>query len=138
MNSTRGYTIIELMIVIVILGVLFAISIPTYRDYVLRSHRTDAHSALLNIASRQERFVAQNNTYATTAQLSPTSGLGLGTTASPDGYYDMSVAACAGGSIATCYVLTATATGEQTNDTECLTITYNSAGVKGGTTANCW
>jgi len=138
MKSTRGFSLIELMIVVMIVGVLMAISIPMYRDYVLRSHRTDAHSALLDIASRQERFVAQRNTYATTAQLSPAAGLGLGRTASSEGYYEMSVAPCAGGTIAACYVLTATATGEQANDTECATITYSSAGVKSGTTANCW
>jgi len=138
MNSTRGFSLIEMMIVVVIMGILMAISLPVYRDYVLRSHRTDAHSALLDIASRQERFVAQTNTYASTAQLSPATGLGLGRTTSPEGYYDMSVAACAGGTIATCYVLTATATGGQTSDTDCTTITYDSTGVKSGATADCW
>jgi type IV pilus assembly protein PilE len=124
------------MIVIVIVGVLLGISVPAYQGYVLRSHRADGHSSLLDIAARQERFVAQNNTYTT--EISAANGLGLGRTTSPEGYYNMSVAACGGGTIANCYVITATAAGRQVNDTDCLTITYDSAGTKSGTTAECW
>ena len=124
------------MIVVVIVGILLGISVPAYQGYVLRSHRTDAQSTLLDLAARQERFVAQNNTYTT--EIAAASGLGRGSTTSPEGYYNMSVAACGGGTIATCYVITATAAGSQANDTECATITYDSAGNKGGTTANCW
>jgi type IV pilus assembly protein PilE len=65
-------------------------------------------------------------------------GLGLGRITSREGYYNMTVAACATGTIATCYLITATAAGRQTNDTACLTITYDSTGVKSGTTADCW
>jgi type IV pilus assembly protein PilE len=50
----------------------------------------------------------------------------------------MSVAACGGGTIANCYLITATATGSQVNDTDCTTITYDSTGVRSGATANCW
>ena len=136
MKRSTGFTLIELMIVVIIIGVLLGISIPAYRDYVVRSHRADAQAALLDIAARQERFVAQNNTYTT--ELSAGTGLNLGRTTSAEGYYNMSVAACAGGSIATCYVVTATATGSQASDSECATITYDSAGNKSGTTADCW
>jgi type IV pilus assembly protein PilE len=124
------------MIVIVIVGVLFGLSLPAYQGYVLRSHRADGHASLIDIAARQERFVAQNNTYTT--EISANTGLGLGTTASSEGYYNLSVAACGGGTIANCYVITATATGSQVNDTDCTTITYDSTGVRSGATANCW
>jgi type IV pilus assembly protein PilE len=136
MNKTSGFSLIELMIVLVIIGVLLGISLPAYQGYVLRSHRADAQSALLDIASRQERFVAQNNTY--TAEISAVTGLGLGRITSQEGYYNMTVAACGTGTIATCYLITATAAGTQVNDTGCTTITYDSAGVKSGTTADCW
>ena len=126
----------ELMVVLVILGVLMGIAFPSYQGYVLRSHRADAQSALLDIAARQERFVAQNNTYTT--EISAATGLGRGSTTSGDGYYNMSVAPCAGGSIATCYVITATAVAGQANDTDCKVITYDHIGNKGGTTGNCW
>ena len=134
MKSTNGFTLIELMIVVTIVGVLMAIALPSYKDYVLRSHRTDAHSSLIDIAARQERFVAQRNTY--TLEISADTGLTLGRTTSAEGYYDLTVAPCAGGTLATCYLITATATGSQVADTECATLNYDSVGAKGP--AACW
>ena len=136
MNKTSGFTLIELMIVVVIIGILLAIALPSYQGYTLRSHRADAHASLVDIAARQERFVAQNNTYTT--EISANTGLGIGSTTSREGYYNMTVSACGGGTIATCYVVTATATGSQVNDTTCVAITYDSTGERSGTTANCW
>ena len=124
------------MIVLIIVGVLLGISLPAYQGYVLQSHRADGQSALLDIAARQERFVAQNNTY--TAEVSAVTGLGMGRITSREDYYNMTVAACGTGTLATCYLITATAAGTQANDTDCLIITYDSAGVKSGTTADCW
>ena len=124
------------MIVLIIIGVLLGISLPAYQGYVLQSHRADGQSALLDIAARQERFVAQNNTY--TAEVSAVTGLGMGRITSREDYYNMTVAACGTGTLATCYLITATAAGTQANDTACLIITYDSAGVKSGTTADCW
>ena len=136
MTDTRGFTLIELMIVVAIIGILFAIAVPSYQANVLRSHRADAQSSLLDISARQERFIAQNNTYTT--ELSAATGLNMGSTTSSEGYYNLSVAACGTGTIATCYLVTATAAGGQANDADCLTITYDSIGVRSGTTANCW
>ena len=136
MNKTSGFTLIELMIVVVIIGILLAIALPSYQGYTLRSHRADAHASLVDIAARQERFVAQNNTYTT--EISANTGLGIGSTTSREGYYNMTVSACGGGTIATCYVVTATATGSQVNDTACVAITYDSTGERSGTTAACW
>ncbi len=136
MKSSTGFTLIETMIVVVIVGILMAIAWPSYQGSVLRSHRADAHSSLLDIASREERFVAQGNTYTTV--IGTAAGLNLGRTESSEGYFDMTVAACATGTIATCYLITATAKGGQLNDAPCLTITYDSAGTKGGTTGDCW
>ena len=87
----RGFTLIELMIVVGIIGILAAIGIPAYQGYVLRSHRTDAHSSLLDIAARQERFVAQRNTYTTV--IAADTGLNLGSANSRDGYYTLEVKA---------------------------------------------
>ena len=136
MNNTRGFTLIELMIVIVIVGILFAFALPTYERSVLRGHRADAQGILMNISAREERFLAQNNTY--TADINTAAGLNMGTTTSNNGYYNLSVAACGGVSIATCYLLTATATGGQATDTDCATIPLSSTGVTSGTTATCW
>ena len=59
----RGVTLMELMIVVVVLGILTAIAYPNYRQYAARAKRTEARSALLQIATNQERFYLQNNTY---------------------------------------------------------------------------
>lgn len=59
----RGVNLIELMIVVVVLGILAAIAYPNYRQYAARAKRTEARAALLQIATNQERFYLQNNTY---------------------------------------------------------------------------
>lgn len=134
MNRATGFSLIELMIVVIIIGVLLGISIPAYMGYVMRSHRTDAHSSLLDIAARQERFVAQRNAYTTV--IAAATGLNMGSANSRDGYYTLAAAACTGGVIANCYLITATAAGNQANDTGCTAITYDSAGTKAP--AACW
>ncbi len=65
MTNTRGFTLIELMIVIVIVGILFSSALPSYETSVLRGHRADAQGILMDISAREERFLAQNNTYTT-------------------------------------------------------------------------
>jgi type IV pilus assembly protein PilE len=136
MKSTNGFTLIEVMIVVTIVGILMAIALPSYKDYVLRSHRTDAHSSLIDIAARQERFVAQRNTY--TLEISANTGLTMGRTTSADGYYNLTVLGCDTGTIATCYEITATAIGSQLADTDCPAITFDSTGVKGPVAGDCW
>ena len=134
MNKATGFSLIELMIVVVIVGILMAISVPSYQSYVLRSHRTDAHSSLLDIAARQERFVAQRNTY--TQDIAGGTGLNMGDANSPEGYYTLTVSTAPCANIANCYTIIATPAGSQVNDTDCDPISYNSAGTK--TPADCW
>lgn len=64
----HGFTLIEVMIVVAIIAILAAIAYPSYRQYVLRAHRTEAKSLLLEAASRQERFYTTSspNAYAAT------------------------------------------------------------------------
>jgi type IV pilus assembly protein PilE len=136
MKRASGFTLIELMISVAIVAIVVAIALPNYKEYVLRSHRADAQAALLDMAARQERFLAQNNSYTTL--IAPANGLNMGTTTSAEGYYNLSVGVCAGGNISTCYVLTASATGSQAADTDCKDITFDSIGNRGPTTADCW
>jgi type IV pilus assembly protein PilE len=136
MTGSRGFTLIETMIVVAIIGTLFAIALPSYSNYVLRGHRADAQSMLIDIGARQERFLSQSNTYTT--EISAAAGLNLGSNTSSEGYYNMTVTACPAGTLATCYLVTATALGGQTKDTDCLIITYDSRGVRSGTTPDCW
>ena len=84
----RGFTLVELMIVVVVVSILAAVAIPSYRNYVMRSQRTDATTALLRIQAAQEKFFLQNNAYSNNLPLAPPNGLGMGTT-TDDGNYDL-------------------------------------------------
>ena len=67
-RRTRGVTLIELMIVVVVVAILAAIAYPNYRNHVQRAKRVEAMSALLRIATEQERYYLNQNTYTTDLQ----------------------------------------------------------------------
>jgi type IV pilus assembly protein PilE len=83
-TAQRGFTLIELMIVVVLAAILIGIAIPSYRSYILRTNRTDATTALLKIAAAQERFYLQNDTYGSLADLNIDA-------ATERGYYSLTV-----------------------------------------------
>ena len=92
-NKARGMTLIELMIVVVIVATLASVGIPSYRQYVIRSTRTEAKTALLRVQAAQEKFYLQNNRYAVgDAELTagPPAGLGIAKK-SEGGNYDISL-----------------------------------------------
>jgi type IV pilus assembly protein PilE len=144
-SPQSGFTLIELMIALVIVGVLVAIAVPTYRDKVLKAHRTEAKTALLDLAGREERFFNTNNTYSSTP-----SDLGYGATAATfpmtigSGYYQVSVAftpyVAGPPAVLPTYTITATAIGNQTKDTSCTTFTLTSTGVQTSApnATDCW
>ncbi|MFK2900421.1 type IV pilin protein [Dyella jejuensis] len=63
--DARGFTLIELMVVVAIIAILTAIALPIYQQQVMRSRRTAAKSALFDVASREERYYSTTNNYAT-------------------------------------------------------------------------
>ena len=132
-QNTLGFTLIELMVTVAIVGILAAVALPSYRSSVLRSARSDAKSALLEVATRQEQFYLDNKTYTTDMTA-------LGLSASPyiteGGTYSVSAAATT--NIAIDYTLTAAPQGGQVNDTDCGSFTLTSNGVKGAASADCW
>ena len=85
-DRKSGFTLIELMVVLLIVGILGAVAVPSYRQYVIRSHRTEAKTALLRLAANQERHYLQNNTYTDDLQ-----ALGFATGVSDNGVYTLSV-----------------------------------------------
>jgi len=144
-RNQSGVTLLELLTVIVIIGVLTSVAIPSYRRYTMRAQRSDATAALLRIAAAQEKFYLQNNTYTTTIGAG---GLNLGsTTNSERGWYSLTIAAPAGLTIGTGYLATATAIAgqAQATDTECQSFTVRETGERGAATSGgasntptCW
>jgi type IV pilus assembly protein PilE len=124
-NKQRGFTLVELMIVVVIIGILAMVAIPAYNDSVTKGRRADAKSTLTSIAARQEQFFMDSKTY--TSDMT-----NLNFAASPaqsvDGYYTVSVVTpTAGCPIITCYLLQAV---PNNADTNCQTLTLNSVGAE--------
>lgn len=138
LTAASGFTLIELMIVVAIIGILAAVAIPAYQQSVRDGGRAEAQSLLLQVASNQERFYSDNNSYS--ANANPLVSPVVATITSEAGLYQVAVAACAGGAITNCFIATATPQGNQTADS-CTTLTISNTGLKGATgdtVANCW
>jgi type IV pilus assembly protein PilE len=71
-RTSRGFTLIELMIVVVVVGILSAIAYPSYTQYVMRGHRVAAQTQMMLIANRQQQFFIANRTYANKTQIEAT------------------------------------------------------------------
>ncbi len=137
-NNYKGFTLIEMMVVIVIIGIIMAYAIPSYQRQVIRSKRTEAQNVLMQISARQEKNNAVFLQYATGIDggNSPTATdlgfLGAPFTTSPDYLYSMTND--------NGYTITATAQGTtQVNDnfgTDCRVLTLNSLGQK--MPLSCW
>jgi type IV pilus assembly protein PilE len=108
-RASGGFTLIEVMIVVAIIGILAMIGIPSYERYIIRSNRAVAKQFMLSVASKQEQYLLDARQYATTV-----SALGLTPPTEISTRYTFGFAACA--APCTTYTLTATAIGSQTSD----------------------
>lgn len=136
-SNMRGVTLLELMAVVVIIGIMASIAIPSYRNYVVRAQRTDATAALLRIAAAQEKHYLQNNTYTNNLTDAPSTGLGIGAT-SERGWYNLAVTTTNGWPRDFTATATPVSGGAQANDSRCASFSLTSAGVKNATNTDCW
>ena len=130
----RGFTLVEVMIAVAVIGILTAVALPSYRQHVANSRRADARAAILSLAQVMERWYTERGTY-----VGATVGAsGIYPSASPQGSYTMSISA----QDATTFTISAAPAGAQTGDA-CGSYTYTQAGTRGvsggsRTVAQCW
>lgn len=131
------------MAVVMIIGILGIIALPSYRQYVMRAQRTEAKSFLLQIATNQERFYLANRRYGTVAELKATVPPMLSADArSERGTYQVAIAVP---NPTQDYTATATPVAgagiDMTQDTECTSFSITAQGVRSATgtnAASCW
>lgn len=140
MNKTTGFTLIELMITIAIVGILASVAIPSYQESVIKSRRADAEGALMNFANAMERHFTEANSYCDAAVTGAkgTAVEDCGTAANDAGaprvysaptetanYYELSISAVSANS----FTVSAEPAGNQAND-KCGTLTLSQTGAK--------
>ncbi len=141
-SSESGFTLIEVMVVVVIIGILATVAYPSYQDVVRQTRRSDGISALSDVMARQERSFTDFNIYTDDlASLGLSPYKGDKKKYAPTGeYYVITADVCAAGMALTrCVQLTATGQNGQEKDGKaaaCKALTLNSQGVKGP--ADCW
>jgi type IV pilus assembly protein PilE len=131
-NQTKGFTLVELLIVITMIGVLAMIAIPSYNNHVTKTRRSDAKISLMKAAQDLERCFTENDSY--------TSGAGCtdytGGVASDEGFYTIKTTTQS----AAAFTVTATpVTGTaQADDSHCASFAITNTGAKSATNDDCW
>ncbi len=161
----RGYSLIEVLVVVAVVGVLAAIAYPSYHSQVIKTRRTEAQSLLLDIAARQEAFYTDNKTFTVDmtdlgfacdpvfneqCETNPSTNCDPCEADRPNVHYRADAVAGDTGDIRTSFVATAVRVNQQTADTTCYDFTVDSNGNRGLTNfpdsddssaaapTNCW
>lgn len=122
--SQRGFTLIELMITVAVIGILAAVAYPSYRQHVVKANRSAAQAQMLDIANRQQQFLLANRSYVAHDSAAWTAtGYALPSDLSGKYSYVITV----GSSAVPSFTITFTAIGSQASDGA---LTLNSEGVK--------
>lgn len=129
-HRQAGFTLIELMVTVLVVSILVGVAVPTYTNQMQKSRRTDARSAVLDIAAREERYMATSTAYSQTP-----SDLGYSGTfpqAVGAGYYNITVT-LQGPPVGFIATATPVTTGPQANDTTCASFTIDQLGQRKAT-----
>ena len=123
-SHRRGFTLIELMIVVAVIGILATIAYPSYQDYIRKARRIDAQGVMLDIQLQQEKYRVNHVSYGSLTDLG----------SFPSDYYTFAIS----GNTASAYTITATAKSgtSQASDTGCTSMAVNQASAK--TPDSCW
>jgi type IV pilus assembly protein PilE len=141
-RRVAGFSLIELMVTVAVAATLAAIVIPTYQSQIRKSRRTEARTAVMDLATREERYYSVNNDYSSSAlQLgygaadAQINGMSVGA-----GYYTVTVQNFAAAPpLPATFTITATAVGTQAKDTACQAFTVDDKGTQtSAPAADCW
>ena len=148
MKRTGGFSLVEIMIVLAIVGILASIAYPSYASYITRSRRIEGQLALMDILQQQERFYSLHNTYvafdadSTDPEARRFKWWSGGD--APGSAYELRGDACPGRDIRECVQVRAVPGTERVDvkfrDSECGTLSLNSIGQRGPSpaTVRCW
>jgi type IV pilus assembly protein PilE len=142
-SAFAGFTLIELMVTLVVATILITVAIPGYQTFIRKSRRTDAKTAVLDLAGREESYFSTQNKYSATP-----ADVGYPAFPSPvgSGYYTINVAVTApAANVPATFTITAVAAGTQLQDAPCQSFSVDQLGNQTATdsggalnTQTCW
>ena len=140
-----GFTLIELMITVAIIGILSAVAYPSYTQYIVRANRSAAQSFMFAVNNKQEQYMLDARRYA--AGATALVDMGMTVPADVSSRYTITVACTMPTAVGNCtalagaptYLIAGTPIGTQlANDTKCGTLTLSNLGAKMPATSGCW
>ena len=134
----RGFSLFELLVVLLVVGILAALALPAYRHHTLRVNRSEAMTLLLQLQSAEESHYLRHDAYTVSIEPAPPVGLGM-SVGGASGKYTLSVSLAADGQS---YIATATPVGSQAADVECSAFSIDARGRRAVTgvagVRQCW